>query len=110
MGEEDLVILEIENNIASITFNNTKTGNSLNVKMINELIHVLKKLECDNKIRIVIITGKGKFFCTGMNLSGSENNEKIDPNLLFKTLLNFPKPIISKINGPAIAGGIKIIF
>lgn len=100
----ETVLLTKQENVATITLNRPKSANSITSEMGNQLISILNSLEKDNFIRVVVLTGSGNYFCTGMDLSSKESKEKLDPELLFKTLLQFPKPLISKINGPAIGG------
>jgi methylglutaconyl-CoA hydratase len=101
MTEEE-VLLEVDNYVAKVTLNRPSKGNSLNGNMGNQLIKILQTLEKDPKTRIVVLTGSGKYFCTGMDLSNKSNENKLDPKLLFHTLLKYPKPIIAKVNGPAL--------
>lgn len=100
----ETVLLTKEGNVATITLNRPKSANSITAEMGNQLISILKTLETDNQTRVVILTGSGNYFCTGMDLNVKDSKEKLDPELLFKSLLQFPKPIISKINGPCIGG------
>jgi methylglutaconyl-CoA hydratase len=78
------------------------------------------RLEEDPKVRVIIVTGKGKYFCTGMDLS-SANQADLSDRLqsgsaaensmrLFESFRNCRKPIISRINGPAMGGGWGLIF
>jgi methylglutaconyl-CoA hydratase len=101
MTEEE-VLLEVNNYVALVTLNRPSKGNSLNGNMGNQLINILQSLEKDPKTRIVVLTGAGKYFCTGMDLSNKSNENKLDPKLLFHTLLKYPKPVIAKVNGPAL--------
>ncbi len=61
----------------------------------------------DDSCAVVVLTGAGKFFCTGMDLSGSGPATGDAPNV-FDVLMAFPKPIIGRLNGPCIGGGVGI--
>ena len=54
--------------IASVIINEPKTYNSLSFKNLNDLIKVLKKLDHDKKIKVIILEGAGKGFSAGHNL------------------------------------------
>ncbi|CAJ0827217.1 6250_t:CDS:2 [Entrophospora sp. SA101] len=118
-----------EKNVIKITLNRPKRGNSLNLPMVLELIEIFEWLENQSLIRVVILTGSGGFFCTGMALETALTNslkyynddirveylellekEFNDGQKLYKTIKNCKKPIISLINGPALGGGIGLVF
>lgn len=81
------------------------------------MLRELKKKK-DFNVRIVILTGSGKFFCTGMDL-GNSNQEDMEKALkqgkggetgeIFEVLKNFPKPIICQVNGPVLGGGFGVV-
>src|ERR1044071_9333802 len=127
--EQKQILLEINNHVATITFNRPERVNSLTLSMVNEFLSIFQRLENDPLISIIIITGKGKYFCTGMDLkqtnsfssnsnssyssSSSKNNEEESyfiGTLFYNTIKSSKKTIISKINGPAVGGGIGLIF
>eukprot|EP01089_Gocevia_fonbrunei_P009755 TRINITY_DN22152_c0_g1_i1.p1 TRINITY_DN22152_c0_g1~~TRINITY_DN22152_c0_g1_i1.p1 ORF type:complete len:274 (+),score=56.63 TRINITY_DN22152_c0_g1_i1:120-824(+) len=85
-----------------------------------ELLQVLKNFEEDPNVRVVVLTGEGKYFCTGMDLSSTNQSqmnssdgleEAAQRSLdLFLRIRDFPKPIIARINGPALGGGLGLVF
>lgn len=116
----DTVAFLKEDGVGYITFNRPDRGNSITPEMGKHVQSALQECEKDNSIFAVVITGKGKFFCTGMDL-GSSNQQNIDNSLasgqaasealqLYLAIKNFPKPTIAVINGPAYGGGCGIVF
>lgn len=115
-----------ENSALYVTINNPKKGNSLNVDLIVTLKKVIDDAGRDNSIIAIVLTGKGKYFCTGMDLSSSSSLlENVPSNAdrsctqaarfqmlldLFKTVEYCPKPIINFINGPCFGGGTGLAF
>jgi methylglutaconyl-CoA hydratase len=108
-----LVIRE-EGAIATITFNRPEKRNAISYELIDELLSVLAVLE-KNAAQLVILTGAGKAFCSGMDLDNLRNitSRSAAENLkdsqtvakLLRTLYDFPKVTIAAVNGAAIAGG-----
>ncbi|KAI8975097.1 ClpP/crotonase-like domain-containing protein [Mycotypha africana] len=117
---EKEALLSVENNVATITLNRPHKGNALTATMNELLLHYLNEIENDVNIRVVILTGAGKFFCTGMDLSmaaasssSSEHSVKasFDKGVqVYEKLAKFPKPVIARVNGPSLGGGVGLIF
>jgi methylglutaconyl-CoA hydratase len=106
---------DVTNKIATITFNRPKVRNAFNWKMIEELFSIFSKVKSDDSIRLVILTGEGTCFCAGADLNwmkdvmkeGFEENYRESLKLaeLFYNIYSLPKPVLGRVNGPAIGGG-----
>lgn len=70
----------LKNGIALITLNRPSRGNSITLSMIEQIVDIFQNVEKDPTVRSVVITGEGKFFCTGMDLS-SETQQNISVQL-----------------------------
>jgi methylglutaconyl-CoA hydratase len=100
--------------IATITLNRAEKRNAISYELIDDLIAALKQA-ADSSAQVVILTGAGKAFCSGMDLDnlkqliGRTHEQNIQDSetmaSLFRALYDFPKPTIAAVNGPAIAGG-----
>ncbi len=110
---------EVNEGIATLTFNRPEVFNSLNEQMHAELKTALGQVKKDKTIRVLVITGEGKAFCAGQDLNDrSVNNgdEKLDLgesierkyNPLIKTIYNLEIPVICKVNGVAAGAGVGI--
>ncbi len=103
--------------VATITLNRPERRNAISAQMIDELLAAFAELEA-SPARVVILTGAGKAFCSGMDLESLRAlaSQSFDQNLedsrrlakLFLRIYGFPKPVIAAVNGPAIAGGCGI--
>jgi len=109
--------LEYTGDIAMITLSRPEKRNAITREMIAELFAAFDEVET-SPARVLILTGAGKAFCSGMDLealkalarqSPAEQREDAD-NLgnLFLRIWNFPKPTIAAVNGHALAGGCGI--
>ena len=109
--------LEESDQISTITLARPEKRNAISAQMIQELLSALDEVEAGAG-RVVIITGSGKAFCAGMDLDGlraiatqsSAENIADSQNMakMFYRIYSFPKPVISAVNGAAIAGGCGI--
>jgi methylglutaconyl-CoA hydratase len=106
---------EREGRVATITLNRPEKRNAISTPMIEDLFAALNAAEADSSIRVVILTGAGKAFCSGMDLETLQGIAKQthEQNLadsrrmarMFQLVYGFPKPLITAVNGAAIAGG-----
>ena len=109
--------LEQEAEIATITLTRPEKRNAISAQMIEELVAALDEAERSSS-RVLVITGTGKAFCAGMDLDGlsaiagqsPERNIEDSRKMaqMFCRLYDFPKPVITAVNGAAIAGGCGI--
>lgn len=109
------VIVEKENSVAILYLNRINSANALSSEFRKEILQVLALLEKNDVVKVVIITGKSKFFCAGFDLNEFLSVDSISaPDLiksaddLFDKLIFYKKPIIAAINGPALAGGMDL--
>lgn len=111
----------VENNeaICLITFNRAKVHNALNEAFISSLTHILKKIESQADIKVVLIKAEGQSFCAGADLNWmkqsiqfTEEENIEDARLLSKlmhTLYTLKKPTISLVQGPTYGGGVGLV-
>ena len=115
--KSNIKIKKINNEIASIVIDEPKTYNSLSFKNLRDLLKVLKKLDSDKTIKVIIIEGAGKGFSAGHNLKEVRNlkkraNYKKLFNLCSKVMIQIVegrKPVIAKVHGAAFAAGCQLV-
>ncbi len=108
------VLYSESDRVATITLNRADKRNAISYELIDDLLAALKQA-ASSAAQVVILTGAGKAFCSGMDLdnlkqlTGRTHEQNIQDSetmaSLFRTLYDFPKPTIAAVNGPAIAGG-----
>ncbi len=106
--------LEYDGPLALITLNRPDKRNAISYQLIDELLRALQEAE-KSPAQILILTGTGKAFCSGMDLDNlraitqrNPDENRADSQMmahLFRSLYDFPKVTIAAVNGPAIAGG-----
>jgi hydroxymethylglutaryl-CoA lyase len=117
--ETDGLLLDRSGANLRVTMNRPKNGNTLTTAMIEHLISAIIEAGKNESINRVVITGNGKFFCTGMDLSkdtpvgggGSSSDLQYERlTRLFDTIDQCPKTTIACLNGPAFGGGVGLAF
>jgi len=111
----ETILFEVNNNIASITLNRPDVYNAFNEQQSADIIDALKKCEKDKSVRVLVITGAGKAFCSGQDLksiAGTKRSlsESIYKryNPMIKAIRNLPMPVICKLNGVAAGAGCSL--
>jgi methylglutaconyl-CoA hydratase len=111
----DQVVYLVDGAVARITLNRPEKRNALNDAVIAGLKDGLKKAAGDERVRAIVISGAGKDFCSGADLSAlqkiagasvAENSEDARALLeLFHLIRQVPVPVIAAVMGRALAGG-----
>lgn len=105
-----------EGGLVTITLNRPIVYNALNDEITFELQDAFKKVSADDHIRVVILTGAGKAFCSGQDLKDSATRPKRSfkeslrkrYNPIILAIRNLPKPIICRLNGVAAGAGCSL--
>ena len=110
-----MISYTLKDGIGIIKLNRPDKRNALHPDLIKQMKEKLNAIRDDDNVKVLIITGEGKAFCAGADLSylnelrnfSSIENEKDSEDLaeMFFMIYKFPKPTIAAVNGAAIAGG-----
>ena len=129
------ILYEVADGILTITLNRPEKLNAFTGQMMNEMIDAFDKADADDNIRAIIVTGAGRGFCAGADLSGGANtfdatrpdrperlsaikpdgtvdwsNEAVRDGggLLTLRIFESLKPVIAAVNGPAVGVGVTM--
>lgn len=114
---EEMILYELSNGIATVTINREKQGNALNQEVMEGLFRYFNQAKDDIEARVIVLTGAGdRTFCAGADLKGGmmaggmlEMHDKRGVLAdLFLAMQENPKPILCRVNGKAIAGGMGL--
>jgi len=114
--ELEQVLLAADGHVATVTLNRPDQRNPLSAVMLRDLAAAFRWCRDESNVRVVILTGAGRVFCAGADLSsfdgemtGLERYRSRDLFVeLFVLMAELGKPIVGRINGHALAGGLGL--
>ncbi len=111
MAESDLVLISVDNKVALITVNDPGRRNAVTPAMSTQLRAAVEQAEADPNVHAVVITGAGKAFCAGADLSAL--GEAAEEGLLqlydgFMAIGRCALPTIAAVNGAAVGAGLNL--
>lgn len=122
MSYETVIFEELEPHVVRLMLNRPDKMNAYNHQLCEDMADCLHRFQVNDDCRVLIITGAGRGFCSGGDISGPDDNhqtfmkrqlghgremiEGMQKVVLAITRLD--KPVIAAINGPAVAGGLAL--
>jgi methylglutaconyl-CoA hydratase len=115
MADYKTILVAVESGIARVTLNRPDKRNALNDELVSEVKSALRDAATDEEIRVVLLQGAGKDFCSGADLASLQQSSQagIEQNVanarwmseLFIMMRRHPRPIVAAVRGRALAGG-----
>jgi len=117
---EEPILTHVENRVATLTFNRPDKLNALSRDLLNQSIDCLKRWSRDPEIGAIVLTGAGRAFCAGGDVSMMAKQDEAPPSLeqqidglreaqeLSWLLYNIPKVTIAAVNGHAMGAGLGV--
>jgi len=132
----ETILTDISENIFTITINRPDKLNALNTQMIHDLIGAFDQADADDAVRAIIVTGAGRAFCAGADLSTgaqtfdraarpdrpqvpngpdgkpdlSHENARDGGGRITLRIFDCHKPVIAAVNGPAVGIGVTVLL
>jgi enoyl-CoA hydratase/carnithine racemase len=125
--EFETLLYAVEDGVATVTLNRPDKLNAFNTQMMRDLIDVFDETDADDAVRCVIVTGAGRAFCAGADLSGGgetfdyekrggealaartrDGLQRDGGGLLTLRIFESLKPVISACNGAAVGVGVTM--
>ena len=114
----ETLLTETTDGVLTITLNRPDVLNALNRQLISDLKDVLRVTEADTAVRCVVLTGAGRGFCSGLDLTAgaqAPRNERSSVadgvrntyNVIVKSIRTMEKPVIAALNGVAAGAGMS---
>lgn len=106
-----LVLLDIANGVATITLNNPDERNTMTAPMVAEIIAAMDRIEGDNTIGAIVVTGTAPAFCAGANLGNLAEADGDSLSVIYEGFLRIarsPLPTIAAVNGAAVGAGMNL--
>ena len=116
----DVLSLEIDQQVALLTLNRPDKLNALSDELLAGIVAVLDAVELDPAVRAVVITGAGRAFSAGADITGFQRYMQAGPaeavahfmrpgHRMTRRVESFCKPIIAAVNGLAFGGGCELV-
>jgi enoyl-CoA hydratase/carnithine racemase len=103
----------------TITLDNQPRRNAIGATMINEVLWALSDARADDSVRAIVLTGAGKAFCSGGDFTSASDAPTLPPfpgregngdfSDLLLALVGSDKPVIARVNGDAMGGGLGLV-
>lgn len=112
------VRIQVQDGVARITLDRPRVRNAIDIDTMEYLADQLEALATDDRVRCLILTGAGNYFCTGADLSAdySDREPQIHEPMMaavarvITAVAGMSKPVIAAVNGPAAGVGASIAF
>ena len=111
MSQSDLVLFSVDNHVALITVNDPDRRNAVTDEMSRQLRAAVERAEADQDVHAVVVTGTGKAFCAGADLSALGSAAEEGLLRIYDGFMAVGKctlPTIAAVNGPAVGAGLNL--
>ena len=109
------VLVQRDGGVALVTLNRPDKLNALTPQMQLRYVELLRELDADPQVRVVVVTGAGRGFCSGADVAALADTEKLlsfapDVEQLPTVALGVRKPVVAAVNGPVAGIGFALML
>jgi 2-(1,2-epoxy-1,2-dihydrophenyl)acetyl-CoA isomerase len=113
------ILVDCVDGITTLTLNRPNALNAMTTVMVEEISRVLDDIRDNRTARVLVLTGSGRAFCSGLDISGDDKGRegmRVGDGMLLERLFNplverlyaLPVPIVVAVNGPAVGAGFSV--
>ncbi|MBI4482817.1 MAG: enoyl-CoA hydratase [Acidobacteria bacterium] len=117
----ETLLYEVREGVGKVTLHRPERYNAFNLKMVDELSELLRRLSTDETVKVIILTGAGKAFSAGGDVREMAEALRSDPSDFIRALVGgvhemllllrrIPQPVIASLNGVATGGGFNLML
>src|SRR5436853_4858229 len=102
---------EIADGVATVTLDDPDRRNALNLDMVDEIVEAFDRIEADESVGAVIVTGAPPAFCAGADLGDLRTAREPELRVIYEGFLRVARstlPTIAAVNGPAVGAGMNL--
>lgn len=116
----NVMSFELKGAVALLTLNRPEKLNALSNELLRAIVDALDRIELDPAVRAVVITGSGRAFSAGADISAFQHHMRVGPaeavahfmrpgHRMTRRVESFPKPVVAAVNGLAFGGGCELV-
>lgn len=117
MSQRSTIEITTHQQIATVWLSRVENRNALNEQLVMELMEAFDELEADHKVRVVVLRGRGDYFCAGGDLKWMNSGDGLPLDAhpatwlsrLFARLYRLNKPVVTVVHGAALGGAMGLV-
>jgi len=105
------ILCEVRDGVAVVTLNDPERRNALNLDMVDEIVETFDRIEADENVGAVVVTGAAPAFCAGADLGHLGGSQKSGLRSVYEGFLRVgrsPLPTLAAVNGSAVGAGMNL--
>jgi enoyl-CoA hydratase len=111
MGDRDFVELAVSNRVATLTLNNPDERNTMTAPMVEQIVAAVERVEADDGVGALVVTGAPPAFCAGANLGNLRDSSGPGLRTIYEGFLRVARctlPTLAAVNGAAVGAGMNL--
>lgn len=112
--DQDSLLTSLDSGVLTVRFNRPEVFNAFDGEMTDRVAELLENAISDDEVRVVLLTGAGRAFSTGADVSGADAHQRFDDrsmvraNRMIRAVVALDKPVVAAVNGVAAGVGCSL--